>query len=241
MHYTFKGSRELVHFKTADDNPTKRLFAMMKTRMHTTVFFRAVALCCLCFILQRAFALNLQPNPATTKTRRAILNDFVSTTPPLVSILIVGGGVVLQPNVVHAADGSFSEMLGLVKQARQQLNPIPKLIENEKWDSVRAILIEPPLSDCWARTGRPLLTKFAEALGDVGGDELAALEAREEIVSHLRYLDMAVYNNNFNPIKSEGENGASAALIRSYYEDPKNEYKSSLTAFDELLGLSSGL
>jgi hypothetical protein len=215
---------------------------MMKTRMHANVYFCSVVLCfCCCFTLQGSFALNLQLKPATTKNRREILHDFLSTTPPLVAILIVGGGAVLQPNEVHAADGSFSEMLTLVKQARQQLAPIPKLIESEKWDSVRAILIEPPLSDCWARTGRPLLTKFAEALGDVGGDELAALEAREEIVSHLRYLDMAVYNNNFNPIKSEGENGASASLIRSYYEDPKNEFKSSLTAFDELLGLSSGL
>lgn len=133
----------------------------------------------------------------------------------------------------------FSSLLAQVEEARKQLDAVPKLIENEKWDSIRAILIEPPLADCWAKTSRPLLSKFAEALSDVGGDELAALEAREELVSHLRYLDMAVYNNNFNPITVEGETGASKSLIQSYYEDPRNELKASISALDDLISLSS--
>mmetsp|Transcript_17871 Transcript_17871/g.26442 ORF Transcript_17871/g.26442 Transcript_17871/m.26442 type:complete len:197 (+) Transcript_17871:117-707(+) len=136
------------------------------------------------------------------------------------------------------AVSEISGLLTQVEEARKQLNVVPKLIENEKWDSIRAILIEPPLADCWAKTSRPLLSKFAEALGDVGGDELAALEAREELVSHLRYLDMAVYNNNFNPITVEGKTSASKSLIQSYYEDPSNELKASISAFDELISLS---
>ena len=61
---------------------------------------------------------------------------------------------------------------------------VPGLLEARKWDSVRAILITPPLSDCGARTrGRCCAT--AAALGDSGGDELAALEAREDAMSHL--------------------------------------------------------
>ena len=73
----------------------------------------------------------------------------------------------------------------------------------------------------------------------MGGDELAALEAREELVSHLRYLDMAVYNNVFNPITVEGKSGATKELIRSYYEDPINEYKASVSALNDLINLAS--
>ena len=142
----------------------------------------------------------------------------------------------------HAAaetsETSLTDLLTLVKEARSQLNGIPKLIETEKWDSVRAILIKPPLSDCWAKTARPLLPQYAEAIGTANGDELAALEAKEELSSHLRYLDMAVYNNNFNPIKSEGTNGASKDLVRSYYEDPTNEWNASVQAFDQLIQLA---
>ena len=159
--------------------------------------------------------------------------------------LALGGATLLSgidtwPRLASAAaTPDFSGLLSQIQQARKQLEPIPQLIQDEKWDSVRAILIEPPLADCWAKTSRPLLNKYAEALGDSGGDELAALEAREELVSHLRYLDMAVYNNVFNPISVEGKSGATKELIRSYYEDPINEYKASLAGLEELIRLSS--
>ena len=64
---------------------------------------------------------------------------------------------------------------------------VPGLLEARKWDSVRAILITPPLSDCWGKNARPLLREYASAVGDGGGDELAALEAREDAMSHLRH------------------------------------------------------
>ena len=87
-------------------------------------------------------------------------------------------------------DTSLSALSSQVEQARGQLEKVPKLIEGEQWDAVRNLLVEPPLADCWAKTNRPLITKYAEVLGDSGGDELEALEAREELVSHLRYLDI---------------------------------------------------
>jgi hypothetical protein len=109
------------------------------------------------------------------------------------------------------------------------------------YNQVRAVLITSPLADCWAKTNKPIVTRYAELLGDMGGDELSALEQREELVSHLRYLDMAVYNNNFNPITVEGKTGATQALIRSYYEDPINEYQASRSALDQLVRLSDGV
>lgn len=145
-----------------------------------------------------------------------------------------------QTHAAHAvsASPSFSDLLGQIQQAESQLEKVPALIESEKWDAVRAILIEPPLSDCWAKTNRPLVSKYAEELGDAGGDELAALEAREELQGHLRFLDMAVYNNVFNPITVEGKSGATKELIRSYYEDPVNELKASKAALQELINLA---
>jgi hypothetical protein len=133
---------------------------------------------------------------------------------------------------------SVSEILEQIQTAKKQLDPVPDLIKNEQWDSVRAILLKPPLSDCWTKSSKkvPLLQLYAE---NVANDELAALEIKEEIQGHLRYLDMAVYNNVFNPIKSMGTTGATKELIRSYYEDPINEYKASIKYFDELIQLAS--
>jgi hypothetical protein len=129
-------------------------------------------------------------------------------------------------------------LLSQIKEARSQLDTVPDLIRSEKWDSVRAILITPPLSDCWAKGAKPMLQNYAEAIGEDNGDELAALEARDDLSSSLRFLDMAVYNNNFNPIKSEGQSGATKELVRSYYEDPVTELKASLAVFDALIELA---
>ena len=58
----------------------------------------------------------------------------------------------------------------------------------------------------WTSGGQSKLLKhYAEAIGDElpNGDEIAVLELREEVISHLRYLDMAVYNNVFNPMRQK--------------------------------------
>lgn len=151
----------------------------------------------------------------------------VSTTRPCASL------------AAEAPASSLGALSLEVRKARAQLEPIPDLIQQEKWDAVRAILGTPPLSDCWskgAQSARSFLKRYAEAVDD----ELAALEANEDALSHLRYLDMAVYNNVFNPIKTEGTNGATKELIRSYYEDPLMEYQASRQALDALVGLGGG-
>lgn len=150
-------------------------------------------------------------------------------------------GCVGHPNAAFA-DGNLGAMLDQIKEARAQLDSVPDLIKEEKWDAVRAILIKPPLSNMWTTGGQnKLLSNYADAIGSElpDGDEMSALEMREEIVSHLRYLDMAVYNNVFNPIASEGKSGATKELVRSYYEDPTNEWRASTSAIDQLIGLAS--
>ena len=146
------------------------------------------------------------------------------------SALLSGGACLLVPMTVSA--GGLLEDREQVALAIEQLNTIPDLIKTEKWDAIRAVLTKPPLSDCWAKNS-PFLKAYAEKLED----ELAGLEAREDAVSHLRYLDMAAYNNVFNPIATEGTSGATKELVRSYYEDPGNELRASLEALQALRAL----
>ncbi|KAL7535013.1 hypothetical protein ACHAWF_006114 [Thalassiosira exigua] len=142
------------------------------------------------------------------KLRRSLISNCLAATFGVAASVI-------RPNSAIAADEKLDAILARIKEAREQLESVPDLIKDEKWDS-DAIGSELP-----------------------DGDEIAALELREEMISHLRYLDMAVYNNVFNPIKSEGQNGATKELVRSYYEDPINEWKASKLAIDELIGLAT--
>jgi len=135
-------------------------------------------------------------------------------------------------------EDDVKETRALIQKAKSQLESVPILLKEEKWDGVRAVLMEAPLRDCWSKS-TPILKQYAEALGETPkGDELAALEGREDLLQHLRFLDMAVYNNVFNPISTEGTTGASKALVDSYYNDPTREFDASMKAITELLDLS---
>ena len=82
-----------------------------------------------------------------------------------------------------------------------------------------------------------MLKAFAAAVGDAGGDELAALEARDDAMSHLRFLDMAAYNNVFSPAGGDAAVSASKDLVKQYTELPAAELKASIKALDELVAL----
>lgn len=204
-------------------------------------FTKVIVLCVLLSLTESCFSL-LTPLPSlrTTIRTRAIANtnccshgedessglrrNLLFSFVPIASILFGSN-----EHALAAADLSSN-----LKEARRQLDAVPKLIDDQKWDSVRAILVTPPLKDCWT-TNTKMLREYAESVDD----ELAALEAREEVVNHLRFLDMAVYNNVFNPIATEGTAGATKELVRSYYEDPINEWKASVSALDELIQLGN--
>ena len=112
---------------------------------------------------------------ATNMRRRNFLGKWIPLTAGVATTLMRA------PNALAADKEDFSSLLSKVKENRSQLDPIPTLIKEEKWDSVRAILITPPLSDCWAKTAKSLLLNYAEQIGELpDGDELAALEYKEE-------------------------------------------------------------
>ncbi|KAL7497837.1 hypothetical protein ACHAWT_007719 [Skeletonema menzelii] len=172
----------------------------------------------------------------SSQKRRTILSQPLAFTAGTILSTLVDN------KTAHAADGQLTVLLDQIKEGSKQLEAVPDLIKAEQWDAVRAILIKPPLSNMWTSGGaNKLLNNYADAIGNElpDGDEISALELREDLISHLRYLDMAVYNNVFNPIGSEGTTGATKELIRSYYEDPINEWKATKKAIDDLIGLAS--
>lgn len=177
----------------------------------------------------KLFASKNQNEESLEMNRRSVVQALISSAVIFSSV---------QPASAAATD--IQKVFTQIEQARKQLEPVPTLIQEEKWDAVRAILITPPLSDCWSKTSK-LLKNYADAIGELpDGDEFAALELKDDAEYHLRFLDMAVYNNVFNPIKTEGESGATKELVRSYYEDPKNEYNACVKIFDALIDLKNG-
>jgi hypothetical protein len=170
-------------------------------------------------------------------------NDLGTPRRDFLTIAIGAATAYLYPiPAIAVASSSLDGMVSELRIARQQMNDVPSLIQKEQWDAVRSILVTPPVSDLWTKSARktPFLQEYANVIGGIpSGDELAVLEAKEDVEGHLRFLDMAAYNNVFNPIKSMGETGATKELIRSYYNDPINEYKASITALDELIQLGN--
>jgi hypothetical protein len=173
---------------------------------------------------------------AATGTVAGLLLGILPLAPPPPAAA-AGAGAGASITATTSLEGARAALV----EARNQLDPIPGYIRDEKWDLVRAALLRRPLNDLWSKASANVVSSYAEALGDAGGDELEALELREALSSHLRYLDMAVYNNVFNPIATQGTIGASADLVKSYYDDPTREYTASLSALQELIGLSDRL
>jgi hypothetical protein len=191
------------------------------------------------FLLHDSLNQNQNCNGETTvQQRRTFLKRALSSSTG-VAILSLSNDLISPQSAFAKSTADIKAILPLLKEARSQLDPVPRLIKEEKWDSVRAILITPPLVDCWGKTTKPLIKLYAEVQDDLpNGDEFAVLELKEEALDHFRFLDMAVYNNVFNPIRTEGESGATKELIRSYYEDPVKEYQACKKILDDLIALA---
>jgi hypothetical protein len=157
----------------------------------------------------------------------------ISTTLPACSTFIILPAAA----EVTPVDGIMQQ----VKLARTQLDIVPSYIQAEQWDKVRAVLITSPVSDFWTKssssTSPSLLLQLSELVDEE--HELDILDLRQDLLNHLRYLDMAVYNNVFNPITTMGKTGASKELIQSYYDDPTNEYNAVLKTLDEIITIGS--
>lgn len=92
----------------------------------------------------------------------------------------------------HAAT-SEEAILAELKQVRTALEPLPALLDEEKWDAVRSVLKTPPVGNLWnLGESKNTLRKLADLRDDVELFELA-----EEVAGALQLADQYTYDNNF--------------------------------------------
>lgn len=124
---------------------------------------------------------------ALTTSRRAWLQRITTTTS-----LVVAVGAAAPPPLVWAVD-STKEFIDDMEGSLQKLQPIPGLIETEKWDEIRTILKTPPVNTLWnLGDGVNPVMKLIKETGNV---ELVDL--KDELAYSLQMTDQFVYANNF--------------------------------------------
>eukprot|EP00903_Cladosiphon_okamuranus_P006297 g6175.t1 len=106
---------------------------------------------------------------------------------------IVGASIVgtLAVNALPcAAARTRDELVQLLVDARKQLDPVDKMIDDARWDAIRTIIKTSPLSD--------VKNALAELARQSDDDESALLLGlRQDVLDHVQYLDSFSYNNVF--------------------------------------------
>jgi len=73
------------------------------------------------------------------------------------------------------------------------LEPLPALLDDQKWDAVRSVLKTPPVGNLWnLGDSKNTIRKLADLRDDV---EL--FEAADDVASALQLADQYTYDNNF--------------------------------------------
>jgi len=96
------------------------------------------------------------------------------------------------PAPSHAA-ASEAALLDELKAVRTALEPLPALLNEEKWDAVRSVLKTPPVANLWnLGESKNTLRKLAELRDDVELFELS-----DDVAGALQLADQFTYDNNF--------------------------------------------
>ena len=97
------------------------------------------------------------------------------------------------PQPAHAAAAKEAELLAELKAVRTALEPLPALLEEEKWDAVRSVLKVPPVGNLWnLGDSKNTIRKLADLRDDVELFELA-----DDVAGALQLADQYTYDNNF--------------------------------------------
>ncbi|CAE7234515.1 unnamed protein product [Symbiodinium pilosum] len=84
---------------------------------------------------------------------------------------------------------SNEELISLLRQQRELLEPLPKMLKDQKWDNVRSVLKTPPVAYLWnLGMDKNNLKKLGDSLG-----EIQVLELMDEIASDLQTADEISY------------------------------------------------
>ncbi|CAE7502500.1 unnamed protein product [Symbiodinium natans] len=124
---------------------------------------------------------------------------------------------------VGASAESNDELIALLRQDRDLLEPLPKMLKDQKWDNVRSILKTPPVAYLWnLGMEKNTLKKLGDSLG-----EIQVLELMDEIASDLQTADEISYSNNY----VYGQPGEGKVKIK----EPIEYMKMAMSKLDEVL------
>jgi len=92
-----------------------------------------------------------------------------------------------------AGTTSTAEYVTELQTSLAKLQPIPKMLEEEKWDEVRTILKNPPVNKLWnLGDSQNTVLKLVKETGNV---EL--FEIKDDLAYNLQMCDQYTYANNF--------------------------------------------
>lgn len=92
-----------------------------------------------------------------------------------------------------SAKATESELIGTLRSAATALEPLPGLLDEEKWDAVRSVLKTPPVGLLWNLGESKNTIRMLATLRD----DVELFEAADEIAGALQLADQFTYDNNF--------------------------------------------
>eukprot|EP00439_Symbiodinium_sp_Y106_P080458 s660_g19.t1 len=152
---------------------------------------------------------------------RLELAKLEESSEPTLVVLLAAGATLMQPAAASAE--SNDELIALLRQDRELLDPLPKMLKDQKWDNVRSVLKTPPVSYLWnLGLEKNTLKKLGDSLG-----EIQVLELMDEIASDLQVADEISYSNNY----VYGQPGEGKVKI----QEPIEYMKMAMSKLDEVL------
>jgi len=96
-------------------------------------------------------------------------------------------------NASAEASATTTEYLSELQTSLTKLRPLPKLLEEQKWDEARSILKNPPVNKLWnLGDSQNTVLKLVKETGNV---EL--FEIKDDLAYNLQSCDQLAYANNF--------------------------------------------
>mmetsp|Transcript_4991 Transcript_4991/g.14470 ORF Transcript_4991/g.14470 Transcript_4991/m.14470 type:complete len:199 (-) Transcript_4991:2343-2939(-) len=127
----------------------------------------------------------------------------------------------------QAALADSGEYVTELKASLTKLQPIPKMLEEQKWDEVRTILKTPPVNKLWnLGDSQNTVLKLVKETGNV---EL--FEVKDDLAYNLQMCDQLTYDNNF--IYYQPGNG------KLKIKEPIDAVNKALTALQSIIEESS--
>ncbi|MGK3736486.1 MAG: hypothetical protein ACI90V_003328 [Bacillariaceae sp.] len=130
----------------------------------------------------------IKPSSRTAKQHHSSRRDWLNHAGTGVVATVVAGTAFPQ-----ASFATTAEYITELESSLTKLQPIPNLLQEEKWDEVRTILKTPPVNKLWnlGESQNPVM-KLAKETGNV---EL--FEVKDELAYNLQMTDELTYNNVF--------------------------------------------